>query len=49
MRQKSVICGLPALEVARICVLGADQKKSELWRRDWDGSVTVVLTIMHRS
>ena len=49
MRQKSMIYVLPALEMARVCVLGADLKKSELWRRDWDGSVTVVLTIMHRS
>ena len=34
MSRKSVICGLPALEVARVRVLGADQKKSVLFGRD---------------
>ena len=33
--RKSVICGLPALQVARVRVLGADHKKSGLWGRDW--------------
>ena len=30
-----MICGLPALEVARVRVLGVDQKKSGLGGRDW--------------
>ena len=30
MSWKSVICGLAAEEVARVCVVGADQKKSGL-------------------
>ena len=30
-----MICGVRALKVARVHVLGADQKKSRLWRRDW--------------
>ena len=30
-----MICGLPALEVARIRVLSAFQTKSRLWARDW--------------
>ena len=29
MSWKSVICGLPALEVTRVGVLGADQSKAE--------------------
>ena len=33
--RKSVIRGLPALVMARVRVLGADQKKSWLWRREW--------------
>ena len=35
MSWKSVICGLSALEVTRVGVLGADQKKSGVWGRDW--------------
>ena len=30
-----MICGLPSLAVARIHVLGADQKKSRFWGRKW--------------
>ena len=29
-----MIRGLPALEMARVRVLGADQKKGGLWRQD---------------
>ena len=32
--RKSVLCGFPALEVARVRVRGADQKKRGLWERD---------------
>ena len=35
MSWKSVICRLSALEVARVHVLGADQKKRWTWERDW--------------
>ena len=30
-----MICGLPALEAARVRVFGADQKKRGLWGRDY--------------
>ena len=36
-----MICGLPALELARVRVLGADRKKSGLWGRDCELHVRV--------